>query len=233
MTDPCRVTVLASGGGTNLQALLDRQYQGRLGARVTTVLSDQPGAGALDRARRAGVSARSLEPADYPDREAYDRALSEAVTDSEPHLVVLAGFMRILGPPFVERFAGRTLNIHPSLLPAFRGLHTHRKALEAGCRLHGTTVHFVTADLDAGPIVAQAAVRVHDDDTPESLRDRVQAREHRLLPRAVRWFAEGRLVVTGNRVTLVRQGEPATSPAASYLEDPPAEAGSEAGDPDL
>lgn len=200
MTADCRCVVLASGGGTNLQALLDHQAAGTLGAEIGAVLSDQAAAGALERARAAGVAAQALPASDYPDRAAFDAALTEAVAAHEPDLVVLAGFMRILGTPFVERFAGRTLNVHPSLLPAFRGLHTHRKALESGCRLHGTTVHFVTADLDAGPIVAQAAVRVRGDDTPDSLRARVQAREHRLLPQAVRWFAEGRLELDGNRV---------------------------------
>jgi phosphoribosylglycinamide formyltransferase-1 len=216
--------VLASGAGTNLQALLDHHAAGDLGADITAVLSDQPDAGALGRARAAGVPAQALPPADYADRDAFDRALAEAVAAHEPDLVVLAGFMRILGAPFVERFAGRTLNIHPSLLPAFRGLHTHRKALEAGCRLHGTTVHFVTADLDAGPIVAQAAVRVRDDDTPDSLRARVQAREHRLLPQAVNWFAEGRLAVEGNRVRVAGHGED-----EGHLEAPALELDSEPG----
>ena len=223
MTEGCRCTVLASGGGTNLQALLDQQAAGALGAEITAVLSDQPGAGALERARAAGVPAQAVAPGDHANRDAFDRALADAVAAHEPDLVVLAGFMRILGAPFVERFAGRTLNIHPSLLPAFRGLHTHRKALEAGCRLHGTTVHFVTADLDAGPIVAQAAVRVHPDDTPDSLRARVQAREHRLLPQAVRWFAEGRLEVEGNRVRVRDHGEP-----EGHLDGPALEMDSEA-----
>lgn len=228
MAADCRCVVLASGGGTNLQALLDQQAAGSLGATIAAVISDQPEAGALERARGAGVGAQALPPAGHADRAAYDAALAETVADWQPDLVVLAGFMRILGAPFVDRFAGRILNIHPSLLPAFRGLHTHRKALEAGCRLHGTTVHFVTADLDAGPIVAQAAVRVHDDDTPESLQARVQAREHRLLPQAVRWFAEGRLHVAGNRVHVRGHAGP-----EGHLEAPALELDSEPPGPDL
>ena len=222
MTTDCRCVVLASGGGTNLQALLDAQAAGTLGATVVAVLSDQSGAGALQRARAAGVPAEAAPAGDHPDRATFDAALAEAVAAYQPDLVVLAGLMRILGAPFIERFAGRTLNIHPSLLPAFRGLHTHHQALEAGCRLHGATVHFVTADLDAGPIVAQAAVRVRGDDTPESLQARVLEREHRLLPQAVRWFAEGRLEPDGNRVRVRGHDE-----ADGHLEAPALELDSE------
>lgn len=208
MADPCRCVVLVSGSGTNLQALLDQAADGRLGAEVAGVVSNRPGAYALERARAAGVAAQAVDHEVFPDRGAFDAALEEAVARFAPDLVVMAGFMRVLTPGFVERFAGRLINVHPSLLPAFRGLHTHRKALEAGCRVHGTTVHFVTEDLDAGPIIAQAALRVHTTDTPEALRERVQALEHRLLPQVVRWFAAGRLATEGQRVAVADHPEP-------------------------
>jgi len=193
--------VLASGSGTNLQALLDEAAAGSLGAEIAAVVGDRPEAGALERARSAGVPIRPLEPAGFSEREAYDRALADTVAEPEPDLVVLAGFMRLLSPEFVGRFAGRLINLHPSLLPAFRGLHTHRRALETGCRIHGTTVHFVTEELDAGPIIAQAALAVRGDDNPESLADRVKGLERRLLPQAVRWLIEGRVQWSGTRVT--------------------------------
>ncbi|MFP4560134.1 MAG: phosphoribosylglycinamide formyltransferase [Thiohalorhabdus sp.] len=209
MTEGCRCVVLVSGGGTNLQALLDWAAEGRLGAEIAGVVSNRPQAYALERARAAGVPTRVVDHTEYPDRPAFDAALREAVTAFRPDLLVLAGFMRILTPAFTGPFNGRMINVHPSLLPAFRGLDTHRKALEAGCRLHGTTVHLVTDDLDAGPIIAQGAVRVDDADTPETLARRVQAVEHRLLPQAVRWFAEGRLEVAGDRVRVRdHPGEP-------------------------
>lgn len=208
MADPCRCVVLVSGSGSNLQALLDNDAAGDLGAQVVGVVSNRPGAYALERARAAGVPTQVVDHEAFPDREAFDAALEEAVARFEPDLVVMAGFMRVLTPGFVARLKGRLINVHPSLLPAFRGLHTHRKALEAGCQVHGTTVHFVTEDLDAGPIIAQAALRVHTADTPDALRERVQALEHRLLPQVVRWFAAGRLAAEGQRVTVADHPEP-------------------------
>ncbi|MFA9459416.1 phosphoribosylglycinamide formyltransferase [Thiohalorhabdus methylotrophus] len=200
MTEGCKCVVLVSGSGSNLQSLLDRYREGRLGAEVAAVVSNRPDAYALERAREAGVPARVVDHTGFPDRESFDIALREAVAEFRADVVVLAGFMRILTPEFLTPFSGRMINVHPSLLPAFRGLHTHRKALEAGCQVHGATVHLVTEDLDAGPIIAQGAVRIRGDDTPESLAQRVHTVEHRLLPQAVRWFAEGRLEVSGNRV---------------------------------
>lgn len=208
MPDPCRCVVLVSGGGTNLQALLDAQADGRLGAEVAGVVSNRPEAGALERARRAGVPTQVVDHAAFPDRATFDTALGEALARHQPDLVVLAGFMRILTPELVGRFADRMINLHPSLLPAFRGLDTHRKALAAGCRIHGTSVHLVTEDLDAGPIIAQAALAVSDDDTPESLQQRVQALEHRLLPEVVRWFAEDRLELRDGRVRVSGHATP-------------------------
>jgi phosphoribosylglycinamide formyltransferase-1 len=208
MTEACRCVVLVSGSGSNLQALLDQAAAGTLGAEVAGVVSNRPDAYALERAAAAGVPTRVVDHTAYADRGAFDAALEEAVAGLAPDLVVLAGFMRVLTPDFVARFSGRLINVHPSLLPAFRGLHTHRKALEAGCRIHGTTVHFVTEDLDAGPIIAQAALRVRSDDSPDSLRRRVQGLEHRLLPQVVRWFATDRLHTVDNRVTVSDHPEP-------------------------
>jgi phosphoribosylglycinamide formyltransferase-1 len=209
MTEGCRCAVLVSGSGSNLQALLDQAAAGDLGAEITGVVSNRPQAYALERARAAGVATQAVDHTAFPDRAAFDAALEEAVARLEPDLVVLAGFMRVLTPAFVTRFSGRLINVHPSLLPAFRGLHTHRKALEAGCRIHGTTIHFVTEDLDAGPIIAQAALRVRSSDDPDTLRQRVQALEHRLLPQVVRWFAAGRLTTGDGRVTVTDHPEPA------------------------
>ena len=208
MAEDCRCVVLVSGSGTNLQALLDQAGEGALGASVAGVVSNRPDAYALERAHGAGVATQVVDHTAFPDRGTFDAALEEAVARFAPDLVVMAGFMRVLTPDFVARFAGHLINVHPSLLPAFRGLDTHRKALEAGCRIHGTTIHFVTEDLDAGPIIAQAALRVHSADDPDSLRQRVQALEHRLLPQVVRWFAAGRLHTIDARVAVADHPEP-------------------------
>lgn len=206
-----QLVILISGRGSNMRALLEA----RLPARVSAVLSNDPRAAGLEFARRHGVETAVIDHHDYPDRDAFDRALAERIDRDAPELVVLAGFMRILGSWFVHRYSGRLLNIHPSLLPAFTGIHTHRRALAGGVTLHGCTVHFVTAALDHGPIVAQAAVPVLPEDDEDSLAARVLEQEHRLLPQAVRWFLEGRLSVQGNRVQVagaVRLPEPIRCP---------------------
>lgn len=190
------VVVLISGRGSNLQALLDARIP------VSAVISNKAGAGGLEIAGRHGIATRVVEHRAYAGREAFDAALAAAIDEFKPELVVLAGFMRILTPGFVERHAGRLVNIHPSLLPSFPGLDTHERALEAGVKLHGCTVHFVTADLDHGPIIAQAAVPVLDDDTPDTLAARVLREEHRIFPEAVRAFLDGRLRVRGLRVAV-------------------------------
>jgi phosphoribosylglycinamide formyltransferase-1 len=196
------IVILISGRGSNMAALIDAAAGGAFPARVAAVLSNRPGAAGLEVAASHGIPTRVVDHARYPDREAFDAALAEAIDAFCPDLVALAGFMRILGDRFVARHAGRLVNIHPSLLPAFPGLSTHRRALEAGVRLHGCTVHFVTPTLDHGPIIAQAAVPVLDGDDVSSLAARVLAQEHRLYPLAVRWFAEGRLRVIDGRVAL-------------------------------
>lgn len=196
---PLPLVVLVSGHGSNLQAILDRATAGVLPVEVRAVLSDRPDSGALRRARAAGVPTESVTPAEYPDKVAYDDALICAVDRYAPELVVLAGFMRILGPGFVRRHLGRMLNVHPSLLPKHRGLHTHRRALEAGDPVHGCSVHFVTQELDGGPVIAQAEVPVLPGDDEAMLRSRVQGREHRLYPEVIGWYAAGRLRLDGQR----------------------------------
>jgi len=205
-----KVGVLFSGRGSNLQALLDA---GAASWEVALAVSNAPDAAGLARARAAGVPCRAIPHGDFPDRAAFDNALDAALRDAGAALVVLAGFMRVLGPEFAARWRDRAINIHPSLLPAFPGLDTHRRALEAGVRWHGCTVHFLRAALDAGPIVLQAAVPVRADDTEETLAARVLAREHRVLPMAVGWIAEGRLRVENERVVPVDPKDPLVNPS--------------------
>jgi phosphoribosylglycinamide formyltransferase 1 len=188
------IVALISGRGSNLQALLDA------GLPVSGVISNKADAGGLELAAARGISARVVDPRAFPSRSAFDDALGGEIDRFAPRLVVLAGFMRVLGARFVERYRERMLNIHPSLLPAFPGLQTHERALAAGVKVHGCTVHFVTAELDQGPIVIQAAVAVRPDDTPTSLAARVLRQEHVIYPRAVRWFLEQRLVVASGVV---------------------------------
>ena len=197
-----RCVVLISGRGSNLSAILEAAQAADYPASIVGVVSNKADAAGLDLARQAGVAVSIVPNADYADRASYDAALQVAVDAYEPDLVILAGFMRILTPEFVAHYDGRMINIHPSLLPSLTGLHTHQRALDAGLRLHGCTVHFVTATLDHGPIIAQAAVPVLDEDDARSLAARVLAVEHQLYPRVVRWFAEKRLSIHGQRVRL-------------------------------
>ena len=190
---PLPVVVLISGRGSNLQALLDASAADAAPFAVCAVISNRPGAAGLERARRAGVPAEVVDHRALRAPGAFDAALRATIERHSPGLVALAGFMRILGPAFVGRYHGRILNIHPSLLPEFRGLDTHRRALQAGVSEHGASVHFVTEELDGGPIVVQARVPVLPDDDPETLAARVLEQEHRIYPLAVRWFADGRL----------------------------------------
>jgi len=190
--NPLPVVVLVSGSGSNLQALIDGTRVD-LPIHIRAVVSNEPGAFGLERAHRAGIETRVLSHRDYQSREGYDATLGDLIDGFEPGLIVLAGFMRILTPAFVARFRGRMLNIHPSLLPKFQGLHTHRRALEDGETVHGASVHFVTEALDSGPVILQARVPVELGDDPEKLAARVLSREHRIYPQAVRWFAQGRL----------------------------------------
>ena len=193
MPDTCDVVVLLSGTGSNLQALIDSDDVKASPANIRAVISNRADAYGLQRAKDAGIDTRVLGHKAFEGREAFDAALIEVIDEFKPQLVVLAGFMRILSADFVRHYQGRLLNIHPSLLPKYKGLHTHQRALEAGDGEHGCSVHFVTEELDGGPLVVQAVIPVESDDSPHSLAQRVHAQEHRIYPLAVRWFAEGRL----------------------------------------
>jgi phosphoribosylglycinamide formyltransferase 1 len=197
-----RVVVLLSGRGSNLGALIAASQLPGAGYSIAAVVSNKPEAGGLVLAAAANIPTTVVSHKSYANRESFDAALRDVVVGFAPDCVVLAGFMRVLSPVFVDAFAGRFINIHPSLLPAFPGLHTHERALETGCKFAGCTVHFVTAELDHGPIIAQAVVPVMVDDSPETLAARVLVQEHRLLPQAVSDFCAGRLVVQGNRVSV-------------------------------
>lgn len=187
------IVVLASGRGSNLQSLIDHGRRGALPIEIRAVVSDNSAAEALARARAAGIETAVVERRAFRDRDDFDAALMRAIDRHAPGLVALAGFMRILGPTFIAHYAGRLLNIHPSLLPAFPGLDTHARVLAAGAREHGASVHFVTDEVDGGPVVVQAKVPVLAGDTPQTLAERVLAEEHRILPLAIGWFAQGRL----------------------------------------
>ncbi|GAB6196528.1 phosphoribosylglycinamide formyltransferase [Lysobacter xanthus] len=205
-----RLAVLASGRGSNLQAILDAIGDGALDARVVSVFSDQPKAFALERARAAGVPAHACPPAAFGSRAQFDAALFQAISDVQPDLIVCAGYMRLLGAAQVEAWAGRMINIHPSLLPLFKGLRTHEQALAAGALEHGASVHFVTPELDGGPVIAQARVAVVPGDDATSLAGRVLEREHPLLLATLAMFAAGRLRLDGGRVTV--DGHPLARP---------------------
>ncbi len=190
------LVALISGRGSNMQALIDARLP------VAAVISNVAGAGGLALARERGIETRVVEHRAHSSRDAFEAALVREIDSFKPRLVALAGFMRVLGAPFVQRYQDRLLNIHPALLPAFPGLDTHARALAAGVKLHGCTVHFVTADVDHGPIVIQAAVRVRADDSTESLAARVLRQEHIIYPRAVRWFLDERLLLQNGVVKL-------------------------------
>lgn len=201
-----RIVILISGRGSNMEAIVEACTVQSWPARIAAVISNRADAAGLDYAAARGIATTVVEHRAYADRERFDAALAEAIDAHAPDVVVLAGFMRILTAGFVQRYKGRLLNIHPSLLPAFTGLHTHQRAIEAGCKLAGATVHFVTAELDHGPIVAQAAVPVLPGDTEQTLAARVLASEHRLYPMAVRWAVEDALQVDANGVVRQRDG---------------------------
>lgn len=200
-----RIVLLISGRGSNMEAIVQRCAAEGWPAQVVAVISNRPQAKGLDFARAHGIATAVVDHKQYPMRSDFDAALAAAIDAHEPDVVALAGFMRVLGTEFVEHYAGRLLNIHPSLLPAFPGLHTHRAAIEAGCKLAGATVHFVTAQLDHGPIVMQSVVPVTPGDDEATLAARVLATEHVIYPQSLRWFVEGRLALEGGRV-LQRDG---------------------------
>ncbi|SFN68385.1 phosphoribosylglycinamide formyltransferase-1 [Nitrosospira briensis] len=196
------LVILISGRGSNMQALIEA----KLPVRVAAVISNKPNAPGLEIAKMHGCETIVVDQRSYPERAAFDAALMETIDAYQPDLIALAGFMRILGNDFVNHYQGRLLNVHPSLLPAFPGLNPHRQALKEGVKIHGCTVHFVTAQMDCGPIIIQAAVQVRPDDTEETLAARVLQQEHRIYPEAVRWFMEDRLKLSENRVNVSNAG---------------------------
>lgn len=210
-----RILVLASGTGTNLQSLIEATKSQGFPGEIVAVGSNRPKAPALGLASQAGIETFVVDHTQYKTRQDFDGMLRAEINRYAPDLIVMAGFMRILTTEFVRAFHGRMLNIHPSLLPKYPGLGTHRRALAAGDRLHGVTIHFVTEELDGGPIVAQADLTIDPDDTAETLARRVQEKEHLLYPIVVRWFCEGRLQLAGNEVRF--DGAPLPTPF--YLED--------------
>ncbi|MCC9660975.1 MULTISPECIES: phosphoribosylglycinamide formyltransferase [unclassified Pseudoalteromonas] len=190
---PCRLVVLISGSGSNLQAIIDACARGEIKAEIAAVISNKADAYGLERAKNAGIQTRVLSHKDFDSREAYDAELMDIIDNFEPNLVVLAGFMRILTPSLVQKFKGKMLNIHPSLLPKYQGLNTHQRAIDAKDDVHGVSVHFVTEELDGGPVVLQAKVPVLENDTAETLAQRVHQQEHIIYPLVVKWFSEQRL----------------------------------------
>ena len=224
-----RLGVLASGGGTNLQAILDACAARRISAEVAVVVSNVPGAGALERARQAGVATEVIPSKGVTDREAYDLRLVETLRAHRVDLVCLAGYMRLVTPAFLRAFGPtpetrgcpRVVNVHPGLLPSFPGLHAQRQCVEYGARFGGCTVHFVDEGTDTGPVIAQAVVPVEPGDTEETLALRILAQEHRLYPQAIQWFAEGRLSVQGRRVAVAG----ARTPPPGALVNPAVEIG--------
>lgn len=219
MSNKTRVVVLISGSGSNLQALIDGVQAGNLPIELAAVISNRPDVLGLERAAKANIPAELLDHKAFADRESFDRALMEKIDSHKPDLVVLAGFMRILTPEFTLHYLGRMLNIHPSLLPKFQGLHTHQRAIDAGEKRHGVTVHFVTAELDGGPAIVQASVPVFADDDAGSLAKRIQRQEHVIYPLAVKWFAEGELHMIDGKSVL--KGEPLPASGFQIESDEP------------
>lgn len=203
-----RLAVLISGSGSNLQAFIDQCTDGRLNADIAGVISNKADAFGLQRAARAGIAHHVIDHRQYPSRDAFDQALAQQLDALQPDLVILAGFMRILTPAFVEHFAGRLLNIHPSLLPNYPGLDTHQRAIAAGDSHAGATVHFVTAELDGGPAIIHARVAIRPDDTAATLATRVQEKEHIIYPLAASWFIQGRLTLHDDGARLDQQPIP-------------------------
>ncbi|MDH5485352.1 MAG: phosphoribosylglycinamide formyltransferase [Gammaproteobacteria bacterium] len=201
-SSPLPIVVLISGSGSNLQAIIDAIGTLQLNAEIKAVISNKAGVKGLERAEKAGIPTRVLQHTDFDSREAFDQALAGLIDDFNPRLVILAGFMRILSEDFVTHYMGRMLNIHPSLLPDFTGLNTHQRVLDAGRSQHGVSVHFVTNELDSGPLVIQAVIDINPEDTADSLAERIHQQEHIIYPTSIQWFAEGRLCWKDNQAWL-------------------------------
>lgn len=202
MTAPTSLVVLISGSGSNLQAIIDACENQSINASISAVISNRPDAGGLERAKKSNIPALCVDHTEFPDRESFDAALAKVIDQYQPELIILAGFMRILSAPFIRRFSGQTLNIHPSLLPKFPGLNTHARAIDAREAQHGCTIHFVTEALDGGPLIAFSELNINPDDTPESLAKRVLTMEHNLYPKVISLFIEKRLYMKGSTVEL-------------------------------
>lgn len=205
MAEKLRIGVLASGGGTNLQSIIDGCQNDSIDAEIVTVISNNPNSGALTRASEAGIVTQCIDHRNFDKRDDFDSAVVESLKESKVQLVVLAGFMRIVGQRFLDAFPSRIMNIHPALLPAFPGLHVQQKALDYGARFAGCTVHFVDGGVDTGPIIAQAVVPVLDNDTEETLSARILVQEHRIYPEAIQWFAQGAISIVGRKVVVSTQ----------------------------
>ncbi|RMH80800.1 MAG: phosphoribosylglycinamide formyltransferase [Acidobacteria bacterium] len=210
--------VLVSGRGSNLQALIDAVESGKLKARISLVISDRDGVLAIDRCRRHGINYRVIKRKDFESKSYFERAMAESLKESGVELLILAGFMRVLSEEFIRAFPMRIINIHPSLIPAFQGLRAQKQAIDYGAKLTGCTVHFVTEELDNGPVIVQACVPVLPKDTEESLSERILAYEHRILPQAVKWICEGRIRIEGRNV-VVESAKYGTLPVNPALED--------------
>ncbi len=207
---PCKIAVLISGGGSNLQSLIDHVEQNHINAKIACIISNRPNVYGLVRAQNANIPTHIIEHKNYPSREAFDTELVDTLAVYNIKLIVLAGFMRVLSPILINEYQGNILNIHPSLLPKYPGLHTHERALHAGDKEHGCSVHFATAELDGGPLIIQAKVNIEDSDTSDILAARVLEKEHMIYPLAVKWFCEQRLELNAGQVYL--DGIPLTKP---------------------
>jgi len=204
------VVILISGSGSNLQAIIDARQTGQCPINIAAVISNRPNVKGLERAKQAGITSHVVDHTQFNGRESFDQALIEQIDQYQPNLVVLAGFMRILTPDFVEHYSGKLINIHPALLPNFPGLNTHERAIQSGVQQHGASVHFVTTEVDGGPIVLQASVSVNSSDTPRQLAQRVLQQEHLIYPLAIKWFAEKRLIFDNHKVLLDQKELPET-----------------------
>lgn len=202
-TKKLKIAVLASGGGTNLQSIIDQSQAGKIDAEIVLVFSNNPNAGALTRAQKAGIPTLCINHRDFSKREEFDQTVVTALKNTGVELIVLAGFMRIISEVFLQAFPQRIINIHPSLLPAFPGLHVQQKAIDYGARFSGCTVHFVDGGVDTGPIIVQAVVPVHSDDSEETLAARILEQEHKIYPQAIQWLAEGRVQINNRRVHIL------------------------------
>lgn len=205
MTEQKSIVVLVSGNGSNLQAIIDDISEHKINAKISAVIANQESAYALTRAENAGIPALYIDHKSFASREEYDAKMASCIDEFKPNLIVLAGFMRILTSSFVEHFQGRMLNIHPSLLPKYKGLHTHQRAIDAGDKEHGASVHFVTPELDGGPVILQSKVPVFEQQDEQELADRVQQQERQMYPLVIKWFCEDRLKMINNRAVLDNQ----------------------------